>query len=61
MDVNDLISMFNKVNRDCEQKGERVVPLTDVDFYSEQINNLYDLGEEESMRLANEISIQLLK
>lgn len=40
--LQNIINTFNKINHDCEQTGESVVPLTkdNVDYYIEQMENI---------------------
>ena len=38
--LNQIIDLFNRINQDCVQSGQGAVPLTDVEFYAEQIHNL---------------------
>lgn len=44
MALQDTIDLFNKVNQDCEQTGELVIPFAKnydiVDYYMHQMANL---------------------
>lgn len=37
----ELFDMFTKINQDAKENGEDEVPLTDVEFYTDQINNIF--------------------
>ena len=39
--VSDLTALFNQVNIDCKENGERKVALSNYAYYTEQIYNLY--------------------
>ncbi len=59
--VEELIELFTKVNADSKENGEEEeIPLTDVDYYSGQIENLYFGGEldpcKDAVRLAKEMA-----
>lgn len=43
--VIELFKMFKKINADCAASGESVVPFSDVDYYSGQIQNIYNLAD----------------
>jgi hypothetical protein len=54
--VKQLKDLFTQVNKDCAKTGEAVVKLTDWEYYSAQIQNIYELGENESIRLAKQLA-----
>lgn len=54
--VAEMIDLFNKVNADCEETGESVVALTDVEFYSEQIENIYEVNSKTARALAEQLA-----
>jgi hypothetical protein len=37
----ELFDMFTKINIDSEKLGQNVVHLSDIEYYTDQINNLY--------------------
>lgn len=40
--LTEMHSIFKQVNLDCSKTGESVVPFSDIDYYTEQIMNIYD-------------------
>lgn len=52
------VKLFQRVNRDCAKHGDSIVPLDDVDYYTEQIYNLCD---EKDRRYANAIAKAMAK
>lgn len=53
IDIGELRRFFATLNADCEVTGESVVEFTDVEYYTNQIKNLYEeLSEEEARELA---------
>lgn len=40
-----IFKMFEKINDDCMRAGEDAVPLDAKEYYSEQIQNVYDIDE----------------
>lgn len=53
--LKDLFKMFNKINDDCMRACEDIIPLTDKEYYSEQIQNIYNLTEECADELADQM------
>lgn len=39
--MNELKPMFDQVNADCKKSGESVVPYSDVEYYANQIHNIF--------------------
>ena len=37
----ELYNMFTAINKDIDATGGQVMPLTDVEYYTEQINNIF--------------------
>ena len=59
--VSDLIAWFKKVNVDCAATGESVVPLTDYKYYTHQIANMLEIGDEEAEKLAVSMAKKVAK
>lgn len=57
--VQILRGVFEQVNKDCAEKSEPVVPFSNVDFYAEQIQNLYELPYVEARGLAVRLALEL--
>lgn len=51
-----LLGMFARVNKDCKASSEQLVPLTDEEYYAEQIQNIFELTQDTSVRLAKEMA-----
>lgn len=56
MTIQEWKTMFEQINIDCSETGESVVPLSDVDYYAEQIHNL---TEEQDYIEARRIAVAL--
>ena len=41
----DLLDMFNLINEDCAKSGEPVVPLSDIEYYGQQIDNIFEMDD----------------
>lgn len=56
--VKDLKKMFEDINADIikNETGESVVPLTDSEYYAEQIQNIYDVDDKTADTLAKQLS-----
>jgi hypothetical protein len=55
----DLKKLFDEVNEDIsnsDDDAEFFIPLSDIEYYSEQIQNLYQLSEKEAKTLAKQMS-----
>lgn len=52
----ELLAMFRQINRDCAKKGETVVSLTDVDYYAQQIDNIYEGYWDEAVERAKQMA-----
>lgn len=48
LNIYRLIDMFNRINEDCKISGEQVVPLSNVEYYTHQISNIYDIKYEKA-------------
>jgi len=59
--VDELIDLFTRVNRDIkhDKTGESIVPLTDWEYYSEQIENIFGLDAKKARELAKEMAAHL--
>lgn len=60
-DIKVLISLFSSVNEECKHTKRPVVSLTDIDYYTDQISNLFSLPYEESNKLAKEMASKMLE
>jgi hypothetical protein len=56
----ELVKMFEQINKDCEESGEGVVELTDIDYYSDQIANIFEV-DEDTARVAAEQMAEFIK
>lgn len=54
--VQDLFNIFTRVNADCAESGESVVPFDVVEYYADQICELFDVDEETGALLAIKLS-----
>jgi hypothetical protein len=54
--ASELKAMFDKINQDCKLSGESVVEYSDIEYYAEQIRNIYGYGESLSIKLATQLS-----
>jgi len=61
LSIDRLILLFTEINNDCAKRGEPVVPLDDTEYYTEQIQNIFDLSDEDSEDLANKIKDAIIK
>lgn len=52
--MGDLIKLFELINNGADE--EEKVPLSDWEYYSEQIQNLYELDEVTSNTLAKQMA-----
>ena len=50
-----LLTMFRKIDNDCMRDGADSIPFSDFEYYSEQIQNIYDFDEPESMVWAEKL------
>jgi hypothetical protein len=41
MTAKELFDMFTQINKDAKDNGEQEVKLTDVEYYTDQINNIF--------------------
>ena len=48
--------MFNQINKDSAGNGDPVVSLSDVEYYTEQIINIYGLEYTEANGLAKDMA-----
>lgn len=48
----ELHRLFTKINEDCRRSGETVEPLTNHDYYAEQIENIYEVPQSEAIEAA---------
>lgn len=48
--------MFNQINRDCLLGEDQVVPLDNIEYYTQQIMNIYGLEYYEANQLARDMS-----
>jgi len=53
--LKEMKKMFTQVNEDCKETNEVVVPFSDVSFYADQIQNIYDFTYEQSLQYAQEL------
>lgn len=53
--LKDIFKMFEKINDDCMRAGEDAVPLDAKEYYSEQIQNVYEISEEQADILAEQM------
>lgn len=51
----EMVILFAKVNRDCMRDGNDSVAFSDVDYYAEQIEILYEVSEIRAYELAQQI------
>lgn len=49
--IEDLVALLENLNEDCKEAGEQVVPLTDKEYYTEQIMNILEIPDEAIARL----------
>lgn len=54
--VKDLKDMFNKINNDCEKEGGEIIPFSNISYYSEQIENIFEVEENEAIDMAVELA-----
>lgn len=54
----ELYDMFNKINKDAvaEEGDDAFVSLADIEYYTDQIENIYELPEAEAKELAKEMA-----
>lgn len=54
----ELYDIFNKINKDivAEEGEDGFVSLADIEYYTDQIQNIYELPEAEAKELAKEIA-----
>ena len=57
--VEELYKMFTKVNDDCIKNGEEAVALTEVEYYTEQINNIFFDSKDETYSMAEFMAKEL--
>jgi len=50
--VKELHEMFSEINEVEKEVGEEAIPLTNVAFYAEQFENIYDLLPKHAVYLA---------
>lgn len=53
--LKNLFKLFTQINNDCMRACEDTVPLTDKEYYSEQIQSTYDLPETDADKLADQM------
>ena len=54
--------IFDRINEDCLESKESFVPYSDIYFYQDQIQNIFDYSEFESLDLAKSLfSLSKLK
>lgn len=54
--VQDLHALLTTLNEEAVANGEVFVPFTDIDYYTEQIANIYGVDEAEARKLAGALS-----
>lgn len=57
--IPDLVAMFQEINADCELSDETVVEFTDTEFYSSQIQNIFDIDEPVANAIARAMLAQV--
>lgn len=57
--VEELLKIFIELNEECRKTGERVVKLTETEYYAEQICNMYGFSWSKCLDLAREMSIKV--
>jgi hypothetical protein len=54
--VPEMVKLFNKINDDCMRAQEDSIPFTDVEYYAEQIENIFGVPEIRAYELATQLS-----
>jgi len=54
--VHDMFVLFTLVNKDAKKNGDSVVRLTDWDYYSTQIQNIYGVDDDTAESLAKQLA-----
>ncbi len=54
--LKDLVKLFQDVNKDCAETGESVVKFTDEEYYASQIQNIFDVTDDEADTLAHDLA-----
>jgi len=54
--VEEMFQLFTKVNSDCMRDGADSIPFTDIDYYAEQIEVIYEVCEIDAYELAQQLS-----
>lgn len=52
--------MFEQINADCANSDDQIVSLGDVEYYTDQIQNIYDVSHEHAQLLAKRMRERVL-
>lgn len=55
--IAEIESLFIQINKEClESKEDQCVPLTDIDYYTQQIHNIYGFRFSKCRKIATIIA-----
>ena len=54
-DFKSVYYTLKKVDDDCMRAGEDCIPFSDMEYYAEQVQNIYELSDEESELMADKL------
>ena len=54
--TNEMYILFTQINKDAQKSGASVVNLTDVNYYTHQIENIYGVDYDSAKLLAKSLA-----